>query len=87
MEEAEIITRVTKPTRWVSPMVVATKHDGSVRLCLDPFDLNKLIQRQHHAIPSSKELYGRICKVRWFVDLIASTGFFQIQLTEEATYK
>lgn len=50
-EAAGVIERVTEPTEWVSPMVVASKPGGDIRICLDPTGLNKAIQRQHFSIP------------------------------------
>jgi len=81
MEAAGIIERVTEPTEWVSPMVVASKPNGDVRICIDPTDLNRAIQRQHFAVPSVEELFGRISKARFYATLDATSGFYQIPLT------
>ena len=35
---------VSEPTEWVSPMVAAKKKDGSIRICIDPRDLNKTLK-------------------------------------------
>ena len=68
-EAAGVIERVTEPTELVSRMVIASKPGGDIRLCLDPTDLNKAIQRQHFSIPSAEELFGRISKARYFAAL------------------
>ncbi|CAB4015280.1 Hypothetical predicted protein, partial [Paramuricea clavata] len=36
------------------------KRDGSLRLCLDPRDLNKAIQREHHRIPTAEDIATRL---------------------------
>ena len=36
MSDKYIIEPVTKPTEWISSMVVVTKKSGQLRLCLDP---------------------------------------------------
>ncbi|KZR99979.1 Uncharacterized protein APZ42_003928, partial [Daphnia magna] len=41
----ELIRRVTEPTAWVHPMVLATKKDGSIRVCVDFTILNHKIIR------------------------------------------
>ena len=46
MEQLQIITPVTEPTEWVSSITYPTKPDGSLRICLDPRDLNKAIIRR-----------------------------------------
>ena len=81
MEAAGIIKRVTEPTALVSPMVVASKANGALRLCIDPTDLNKAVKRQHFAVPSVKELFGRLSKAKHFAVLDATSGFYQIPLT------
>ena len=48
MENEKIITPISTPTDWVSSMVVVEKKDGSLRICLDPKDLNASIKRSHY---------------------------------------
>ena len=43
MVKLGVIEGVEEPTEWVSSMVVVTKPNGSLRVCLDPKDLNKAI--------------------------------------------
>ena len=40
-----IITEVHGHTEWINSVVPVMKEDGSLRLCLDPKDLNKAIER------------------------------------------
>ena len=40
-----IITEVHEHTEWINSIVPVMKEDGSLRLCLDPKDLNKVIRR------------------------------------------
>ena len=44
LEAINIIGKVSEPTVWVNAMVMVEKKDGSVRLCIDPVDLNKAIR-------------------------------------------
>ena len=43
--DAGIITEVHGHTKWINSIVLVKKPDGSLRLCLDPKDLNKAIKR------------------------------------------
>ena len=43
MEQLQIKTPVTAPTERVSSITYPTEPDGSLRICLDPRDLNKAI--------------------------------------------
>ena len=42
-----IIKKRDEPTEWVSSLLCVEKKDGSLRICLDPKDLNRAIQREH----------------------------------------
>jgi len=44
----QIIAPVTEPTVWISSMVVVPKKNGTLRIYLDPKDLNCHIQREHY---------------------------------------
>lgn len=44
------ITPNTDATEWVSAMVAAKKKDCSVRICIDPVHLNKVLLRPHHPL-------------------------------------
>ena len=67
-------------------MVVVGKSDGDVRICLDPSELNKAIQRQHFAVPTIEQLFSKLGKARYFCSLDAASGFYQIPLSEPASY-
>ncbi|KAI0207901.1 hypothetical protein LSAT2_007448 [Lamellibrachia satsuma] len=47
MTRDDIIEAVEKPTAWISSMVVITKKDSKLRICLDPKDLNRAIRREN----------------------------------------
>ena len=86
MVSDEIIVPVVGPTEWVSPMMVVGKPDGDVRICLDPSELNKAIQRQHFTVPTVEQLFAKIGRAKYFCSLDATSGFYQIPLTEKASY-
>ena len=46
MEAAGIIEKVEEPTEWVNSLMVIKTPDGSLQLCLDPRDLNKVIKER-----------------------------------------
>ena len=46
MEELGVIRKTDEPNEWVSSLVVVHKPNGKVRVCLDPRDLNKAVQRE-----------------------------------------
>lgn len=62
-------------------MVVVAK-PKKTRICLDPQELNKVIQRPKYQIPTLKELLPKLCKAKIFSTLDAEDGFYQISLDE-----
>ncbi|XP_045023566.1 uncharacterized protein K02A2.6-like [Daphnia magna] len=81
-----IIAPVSEPTDWVSRMMVVSKPDGDVRICIDPSSLNKAVLRQHYSIPTVEQLFAKIGKAKFFCSLDAAQGFYQILLSEESSY-
>ena len=60
MQELGIITPVSEPTDWVSSIVTVEKPNGSLRVCLDPRNLNRAIKRHHHRLPTTDEILSRM---------------------------
>ena len=86
MEKKGIIQKVTEPTEWISSMVVVAK-PGKIRICLDPRDLNKAIQRPKYQMPTLEEVLPRLSKAKVFTTLDAKDGFYQIGLDEASSKK
>ena len=86
MEKKGIIQKATEPTEWISSMVVVAK-PGKIRICLDPCDLNKAIQRPKYQMPTLQEVLPRLSKAKVFTTLDAKDGFYQIGLDEASSKK
>ena len=55
-----IISPVTYPTDWVNSCVCVTKNNGSIRLCIDPRDLNRAVKRPHYVTPTLEDVLSRL---------------------------
>ena len=80
MTKQEIIAPVVAPTPWVSSMVVVPKPNGKLRICLDPKELNKAIQREHYPLPTIEDLATRLHRAKIFTKLDVNSGFWHIGL-------
>ena len=60
MVDLNIITPVTEPTDWVISLVVVEKPNRSLRICLDPRDLNQAIKRQHYKLPTTEDILSQM---------------------------
>lgn len=67
------------------PIVIAKKPNGTIRICLDPQDLNKVIQREYFQIPTVEEILKQLAGTKVFSTLDANQGFYQIKLTNESS--
>ena len=86
LTDLSIITPVTTPTPWVSSMVAAAKPNGKIRLCLDPKDLNKAIQREHYPLPTIEEVATRLHGAKLFTKLDVRNGFWHVALDDKSSY-
>ena len=81
-----VIAPVTKPTTWVSSLTYPRKPDGSLRICLDPKDLNKAIVQEHYKAPTLDEITHHLSGATCFSKLDAKDGFWSIHLDEDSSY-
>ncbi len=86
MSDDKIITKVTDPTDWCSPLVVTTKKSGDIRICCDLRSLNKAVKRPEFQIPSFEELVNRINGAEIYTVLDATSAFHQIQVHPDSQH-
>ena len=73
-----ILQLVHAPTDWVSSMVVATKRNGKIRLCIDPKPLNKALKRSYYLLPVIDDLLPKLTNARVFTVVDAKNGFWHV---------
>ena len=61
------------------------KPNGSVRLCIDPRDLNAAMKRSHYPMKTVDEVASRLQGANTFSILDAKSGFWQLKLDEESS--
>ena len=84
LQEKGIIKKAEEPSEWISNMVVVAK-PNKIRICLDPKDLNKAVQRPKFQMPTLEELLPELSKARIFSSFDAKDGFYQVSLDEESS--
>jgi hypothetical protein len=80
-----IISKVEKPSPWVNKLVIVEKSNGSIRICLDPHELNKCTVKQYFSIPTLHDLSAKLSGAKWFSSLDLKDGFWQIALDEKSS--
>ena len=85
MEEQGVISLSKSP--WASPLVVAKKKDGSLRLCVDYRKLNALTIGDSFPLPSIEELLIKVSRSKYFSTLDLKAGYHQVHLDPETKHK
>jgi hypothetical protein len=80
LQREGIIAKEDGHTDWVNSIVPALKPDGSLRLCLDPKDLNDALERNPYYITTVDELSADLNGSKFFSVMDAKQGYWHIPL-------
>ncbi|PFX13169.1 Retrovirus-related Pol polyprotein from transposon 17.6 [Stylophora pistillata] len=80
----DIVERVNRLTSWVSPVVIAPKESGDIRLCVDMRKANAAIIRERIPIPTVDEVLENLNGTAVFSKLDLCLGFHQTELDEDS---
>ena len=81
----EIIKQCSEPSEWLNQIVPVLKPDGSLRVCLDPQQLNSVTVRDRYILPTVSDIYARLSGSSVFSTLDAQSGFHQIPIDEKSS--
>ena len=85
MKALNVICKESEPTDWDNSIAFSRKTDGKLRICLDPKDLNKVIKRTHHKIPTLEEIAHKFNGAKFFSKLDAQHGYWAVHLDESSS--
>ena len=71
-------------SKWVSPIVVARKPNGIIRMCVDLQDVNSKIVVETHPLPNINEMLMTLDESDIYTTLDLSSAYHQIKLTDES---
>jgi len=75
--EKKIIDKSEEPSGWQNNLVLIEKPDKSLRMCLDPKDLNKCIIRERVEIPTLEEVRNKLMNKSFFKIVDLKDGFYK----------
>ena len=84
-ESLVVITKVNEPTDWVNSITIVEKKNGTLRICLDPRDLNKALKREHYSCPTIEDIAARLRGATMFTVLDAISGYWQVKLDRKSS--
>nr|GEY76962.1 putative reverse transcriptase domain-containing protein [Tanacetum cinerariifolium] len=68
---------------WGAPELFVKKKDGSMRMCIDYRELNKLIVKNRYPIPRIDDLFDQLQGARYFSKIDLRSGYHQLRVHEE----
>ena len=80
-----IIEPVSEASSWVSALLVVTKRNGRLRICLDPRPLNTALKRSVYAMPTIDDILPQLAKANVFSIVDATPGFKHVKLDKESS--
>ena len=72
---------------WGAPVLFVKKKDGSMRLCIDYRELNKVTIRNHYPLPRIGDLFDQLQGAKVFSKIDLSSGYHQLRVHDEDVSK
>jgi hypothetical protein len=85
MERDGVIIKRDEPTDWVNSLLVVEKKNKTLRLCLDPRDLNQYIKREHFLIPTCDDVIAHLHGKKLYTVIDMKDSFWQVVLDDESS--
>ncbi|GJY93131.1 putative reverse transcriptase domain-containing protein [Tanacetum coccineum] len=68
---------------WGAPMLFVKKKDGSLRMCIDYRELNKLIVKNRYPLPMIDVLFDQLQEARYFSKIDLRSSYHHLRLHED----
>ncbi|BBN69129.1 transposable element gene [Prunus dulcis] len=68
---------------WGAPVLFVRKKDGTMRLCIDYRQLNKVTIRNRYPLPRIDDLFDQLKGAKYFSKIDLRSGYHQLRIREE----
>ena len=68
---------------WGAPVLFVKKKDGSMRMCIDYRELNKVTIKNRYPLPRIDDLFDQLQGARYFSKIDLRSGYHQLKVQEE----
>ncbi|XP_054732030.1 uncharacterized protein K02A2.6-like [Anastrepha obliqua] len=80
----DVIEPVIGHSPWISPMVLAFKENGDIRICLDMRLANRAILRENYPLPTFESFMTKLRNAKFFSRLDLKDAYHQLELHENS---
>ena len=81
MLESDVIQQSDSP--WSSPIVLAKKHDGTTRFCVDYRKVNEVTRKDAYPLPRVDDTLDTLVGSKFFTTLDLASGYWQVEVASE----
>lgn len=74
-------------SKWAAPVVLAPKHDGTVRFCVDYLRLNAVTVRDSCPLPRMVDCLDSLSTAQFSTTLDCNSGYWQVPIAAEDRHK
>nr|GFC76333.1 putative reverse transcriptase domain-containing protein [Tanacetum cinerariifolium] len=68
---------------WGAPVLFVKKKDGSMRLCIDYRDLNRVTIKNRYPLPRIDDLFDQLQDAKFFSKIDLKSGYHQLRVKEQ----
>ncbi|KAD4178196.1 hypothetical protein E3N88_26787 [Mikania micrantha] len=72
---------------WGAPVLFVKKKDGSMRMCIDYRELNKVTVKNRYPLPRIDDLFDQLQGAKWFSKIDLRSGYHQLKVRDEDVEK
>lgn len=83
--DQKVIKKCDNHKGYISPVVLVEKPDKSLRVCLDPKNLNEALYRPFYEIPTKEDISMFLTNKKYFSVLDLTAGFWHCKLDESSS--
>ena len=72
---------------WGAPVLFVKKKDGTLRLCIDYRELNKIMIKNRYPLPRINDLFDQLRGAGTFSEIKLRSGYYQLRIKDEDILK
>ena len=72
---------------WGAPVILVNKKDGTLRLCIDYRQLNKMTIKKRYPLPCINYLFDQLCGATVFSKIDLRSRYHQVRIKDEDIFK